>query len=141
MKQKMYKYKQIVEAKLFIDDHYADPINLNQIADSAHYSKFHFIRLFKLAFGKSPHQYLREVRIHNACRLLIQGMTVTEACYEVGFDSVPSFTHLFKKCMGSSPQRFKLKQKRKLEMVEKKPFQFIPNCFIQNHRLKNSNFQ
>ncbi len=41
--EKIYLYKRIVKAKLFIDDYYADNIDLDNIADQAHFSKFHFI--------------------------------------------------------------------------------------------------
>lgn len=46
---KMYMYRRIVEAKLFIDQHYYEKINLNKIANQAYFSKYHFLRLFKEA--------------------------------------------------------------------------------------------
>ena len=55
---KMYLYRCIVQAKLFIDNNYADRIDLSQIADEAFFSRFHFRRLFKQAYGKTPHHYL-----------------------------------------------------------------------------------
>ncbi len=42
---KIYLYRRIVQAKLFIDDNYFENIDLNNIADEAYFSKFHFIRL------------------------------------------------------------------------------------------------
>lgn len=60
---KIYLYRRIVLAKLFIDEHYAEDIDLDAIAGEASFSKFHFIRLFKMAYGKTPHQYLTRVRI------------------------------------------------------------------------------
>ena len=63
---KDYLYKQAIEAKLFIDKHFADGINLGDIAGKAFFSKFHFIRLFKKNYGRTPYQYLTEVRIAKA---------------------------------------------------------------------------
>ena len=55
--QKAYLYRQIVQAKLYIDQHYAENIDVQNIAYQAHFSKFHFLRLFKSIYGKTPHQY------------------------------------------------------------------------------------
>ena len=67
---KIYLYKRIVQAKLFIDNNYAEDIDLDNIADEAYFSKFHFIRLFKNIYGSTPHHYLRQVRIEHAKQLL-----------------------------------------------------------------------
>src|SRR5919112_983376 len=87
---RIYLYKRIVQAKLFIDGHYSDRIDLSNIADEAYFSKFHFIRLFKTIYGSTPHQYLIKVRIENAKELLQKDMSVTDTCFDVGFDSVSS---------------------------------------------------
>lgn len=60
---KVYLYKRIVQAKLFIDQHYAKPIDVSNISDEASFSKFHFLMRFKKIYGKTPHQYLTRVRI------------------------------------------------------------------------------
>ena len=49
-------YRRIVQAKLFIDSRYADSIDIDNIADEACFSKYHFIREFKKVYVKSPHQ-------------------------------------------------------------------------------------
>ena len=67
---KVYLYRRIVQAKLFIDNNYAENIDLDNISDEAYFSKFHFIRLFKNIYGKTPHQYLIFVRIEKAIELL-----------------------------------------------------------------------
>ena len=93
----IYLYKRIVQAKLFIDNNYAEDIDLDNIADEAYFSKFHFIRLFTKIYGKTPYQYLIKVRIEKAIQLLRSDMPVSNACYAVGFESVGSFSTLFKK--------------------------------------------
>jgi AraC-like DNA-binding protein len=139
---KIYLYRRIVHAKLFIDDHYHQPINLDDIADEAFFSKFHFIRLFKSTYGKTPHQYLIAVRIEQARLLLQTGTPVTQVCYAVGFDSATSFSALFKKVLRQSPYAYQQQAlKRSADMLQS-PLKFIPNCFAQeNGWIKNSNFQ
>src|SRR4051794_17484294 len=94
---KAYLYKRIVQAKLFIDEHFGEALDLDNIADEAYFSKFHFIRLFKTIYHRTPHQYLTKVRMEKAKYLLQQGTAVAETCFAVGFSSVSSFTGLFRK--------------------------------------------
>ena len=97
---KVYLYKRIVQAKLFIDNNYADKIDLGNISDEAYFSKFHFIRLFKKIYGKTPHQYLTFVRMEKAIQLLCVNKPISEVCYAVGFESLSSFGNLFKRFTG-----------------------------------------
>ena len=98
--------KQIIAAKLYMDKHFAENIGLDQIAAKAHISKFHFIRLFKKYYGRTPNQYLREVRIETAKKLLKKGNSIDDVCYAVGFTSKTSFIGLFKKMTGATPMVF-----------------------------------
>lgn len=139
---KIYLYKRIVQAKLFIDSHYAHKIDLDNISDEACFSKFHFIRLFKSVYGKTPYQYLIQVRIENAKYFLELNYSVSSTCFQVGFDSITSFTGLFKKCAGNTPSEYQRKYKIREEKIRVKPLHFIPNCFAeQKGWTKNSNFQ
>lgn len=139
---KQYLYKRIVNAKLFIDAHYGDDIVLDNIADEAYFSKFHFIRLFKQVYGETPHQYLTKVRMSKAKELLANGFSVSETCSMVGFDSLGSFTGLFKRYMQLSPSAFQRKEKLRIEQVRNLPLHFVPACFAEQHGWKeNSNFQ
>jgi AraC-like DNA-binding protein len=139
---KIYLYRRIVQAKSFIDEHYADPINLDDIADEAFFSKFHFLRIFKNTYGKTPHQYLTTIRIENAKLLLQKNIPVTETCFLVGFESLSSFTGLFKKQTGISPSAYQKEQLMRKDEIRKTPLKFIPNCFAEhNGWTKNSNFQ
>jgi len=111
--------------------HYADVIDLDHIADEAFFSKFHFIRLFKATYRKTPHQYLISVRIENARLLLKKGLSVTDVCYAVGFDSISSFSALFKKLTVLTPsvyQQLELARKKEMMLM---PLKFIPNCFLE----------
>lgn len=139
---KVYLYRRIVQAKLFIDMNYAAAIDLDNISDEAYFSKFHFIRLFKKIYGKTPHQYLTSVRIDIAKQLLIKGSTVSEACIYVGFESLSSFSTLFKNSVGISPTLFLSNQSLKQIEMASNPLKFIPGCIAtKNGWLKNSNFE
>ncbi len=93
----------IIRAKRYIDDNYASDINLDKIAREVYLSKFHFIRLYKKYYGRTPHTYLKEVRLIHAKQLLRTGSSVKNACHAVGFDSIPSFTRLYKAMTGLPP--------------------------------------
>lgn len=97
--------ERIIRAKKFIDRHYAKKIDLDEICKKAYVSKYHFIRLFKRYYGRTPIQYLQEVRVEKAKELIRGGMTVRGACLSVGYDSMTSFSSLFKKMTGSAPSR------------------------------------
>jgi AraC-like DNA-binding protein len=130
---KMYMYKRIVEAKLYIDRHYNEKIDLNNISNQASFSKYHFLRLFKGAFGKSPHQYLIEIRISSAKKLLKENNSVKDVCFKVGFESVPSFISLFKKRENITPNEYLKKNKKSKKEQAETPLAFIPNCFVENY--------
>lgn len=95
--------KKIIAAKLYIDKHFPDNIGLNEISAKAHVSKFHFIRLFKKYYGRTPNQYLQEIRIENAKKLLRRGKTIDDVCSAIGFASKTSFISLFRKLTGTTP--------------------------------------
>ncbi len=130
---KVYLYRRIVYAKLFIDEHYAEKIDLNNIAGEAFFSKYHFIRLFNDVYKKTPHQYLSQTRIDKAMQLLTEGMLPTQVCYAVGFESASSFTGLFKRIAGQTPSAYRLQQQEKGKAMATTPLKFIPNCFAEKN--------
>ena len=102
--------KQIIDAKLYIDKHFSENINLDIIANKALVSKFHFIRLFKKYYGRTPNQYLQEVRIGKAKKLLLKGDTIEGVCAAIGFVSKTSFISLFKRMTGLTPIAYQNKK-------------------------------
>ena len=105
--------KQIIQSKLYIDKYYPDNINLDSISGKALVSKFHFIRLFKKYYGRTPHQYLQEVRIEKAKKLLAKGDSIDDVCNAIGFASKTSFISLFKKMTGVTPLVYQNKKIKK----------------------------
>ena len=102
--------KHIIQSKLYIDKHFSEDINLDKIAGRAMVSKFHFIRVFKKYYGSTPNQYLQNVRIEMAKKLLRKGKSIEEVCYAIGFTSKTSFISLFKKMTGKTPLTFQNKK-------------------------------
>ena len=128
-------YQRIVAAKVFIDDHFQDNINLEKISQQAFLSRFHFHRLFRQVYKKTPHQYITKKRLDKAKNLLSENKPVTDVCNEVGFESIGSFSILFKKEIGFAPQYYRnMAYKKKMEQLAQ-PKKAIPHCFIENYKL------
>ncbi|GAB4033959.1 helix-turn-helix domain-containing protein [Spirosoma gilvum] len=105
-----YQVRQIVRAKQFIDNNLTETINLETVAQAASLSKFHFLRLFKRCYGRTPHQYRTEQRLIRAKQLLQTGLSTTEVCHVLNFDSTTSFIGLFKKYTGHTPLAYQRKK-------------------------------
>lgn len=100
----------LLQARELIEDCYGEPLRLEVIAAAAQLSPHHFHRLYKKHFGQTPHQHLTQRRLAQAKRLLATtSLSVTEVCFEVGFESLGSFSDLFKRHTGQSPVSFRRK--------------------------------
>lgn len=126
---KAYLYRRVVQAKLFIDGHFAEPIDVDAISGEASFSKFHFIRLFKRSYGLAPHAYLTRVRLAHARAMLDRGAAVNDACLSVGFSSAATFTRLFKKHTGQAPSRYSAERLQRTRSIAERPLAFVPGCF------------
>ena len=139
---KIYVYRRIVQAKLFIDKFCSEKIDLDNISDEAYFSKFHFIRLFKSIYGKTPHQYLITVRIEKAKQLFQENKSVTEVCSLVGFNSISTFSGLFTKLVGKTPSQYISYFQERKSQIRTAPLAFVPACYAFMHGwTKNSNFE
>ena len=95
-------------ARELIDSQYAQPLDLDELAKTANFSRYHFLRAFRRAFHATPHEYRTRKRIERAKELLAQSeLTITEICFEVGFESLGSFSSLFRRRFGCSPGRYR----------------------------------
>ena len=92
----------------------AQSLTVSAAARVATLSPFHFQRMFKLAFGQTPMQFLQQTRLEAARRLLAHtGDGITAICFAVGFESPGSFSWLFRKRFGVSPRGFR--ENRRIE--------------------------
>jgi len=122
-------HERLCRARKFIDDSYNLPLNLAAISKEACLSPYHFLRLFRDAFDTTPHQYLIHRRIEKAKELLrARSLSVTDVCFEVGFESLGSFSSLFRKCVGHAPINYRRRERESLKRV--------PGCFILMYGLK-----
>jgi len=117
----------LLRAREAIHARYAGPLSLAEMAQEAALSPFHFLRMFRAAFGRTPHQYLTQVRIDAAKRLLLADAPVTDVCFEVGFQSLGSFSALFARRVGASPSAFR----RRIHAFSFGPQRlYIPHCYV-----------
>ncbi|WP_222982205.1 helix-turn-helix domain-containing protein [Flagellimonas meishanensis] len=101
--QKVYSY---------IDEHYSQKINLEEVAQAVNLGKEAFCRYFKKSTGSTFTNFLNQYRITQAKRLLLSGRNIGETCYECGFESLSYFNRTFKKISGENPSAFKSKQQQ-----------------------------
>ncbi|GAB2737247.1 helix-turn-helix transcriptional regulator [Streptomyces bullii] len=107
----MDKVRQLRLAKDAMDRDWADPeLDLDAVAAHAGYSRYHFLRAFKEAYGETPGQYLTHRRIERAEDLLrTADLSVTEICHLVGFSSLGTFSARFKAWTGLTPSDYRRK--------------------------------
>ena len=92
----------------YIHDHAEDPLALEDMAVMCGTSTTYFCHLFKRETGMTFVKYLSDLRLQNACELLLRtGQTVTEICYRVGFNDYSHFSRRFKKYTGFSAAHYR----------------------------------
>lgn len=90
-------------------EHLDEPIGLDELAALARLSRFHFCTAFRQATGKTPHQYLVEMRIERARQLLARrDLPITDIALAVGYETPSSFAASFRKLTGMTPGAFRL---------------------------------
>ncbi len=128
-------YQRIAMAKIYIDNNYQEQIDLEIISQQAFLSRFHFHRFFKQVYKRTPLQYITQKRLGKAKILLSENKGVTDVCNAIGFESIGSFSILFKKEIGFAPQYYRnIAYKKKMEQSAQ-PKIAIPHCFIVNGKV------
>jgi AraC-like DNA-binding protein len=96
----------IAESVGWIREHFAQPVTVEEMADSVRMSASSFHERFKAVTSMSPLQYQKTLRLHEARRLMLfQGMEASEACMRVGYLSPSQFTREYGRFFGSAPMR------------------------------------
>jgi len=91
-----------------MDRSFAQPLDVPGLAEIAHVSQAHFSRQFVATFGETPHRYLQRRRIERAMDLLRESdSSVTDICFEVGFNSLGTFSRTFSKIAGEAPSAYR----------------------------------
>lgn len=121
----MSTLEQLQFVRAFMDEHFDEPLSLDKLAQRAHLSRYHFIRLFRRHFYETPHQYLTRKRLEQAKYLLANStLSVTDICFAVGFESMGSFSTLFHKTVGWTPSIYRAR----VWEQRRNPYKFIPGC-------------
>jgi transcriptional regulator GlxA family with amidase domain len=95
-------------ARDVVDREYARPLDVAALARQAHISPAHFSRRFREAFGETPYQYVLTRRVERAQELLRNtDLSVTDICFEVGFQSLGSFSAAFHRVAGVPPSAYR----------------------------------
>ena len=100
--------RDLLRAKDLVDARYSEPLGVDDLARAAGFSRAHFSREFRRAFGESPHTYLLTRRMERAAALLRHtDYSVARICFDVGLQSVGSFTTSFSRTYGISPTAYR----------------------------------
>jgi len=91
----------------FIETHYQQSIDVNEVAKLTHLTTAAFCRYFKKSTHLTFTDFLNQYKINQAKKLLLHDKNVTEACYESGFENLSYFNKTFKKITGENPSQFK----------------------------------
>lgn len=112
--------RRLLRARDAMDRTYAEPLDVLQLARIAGVSEAHFIRTFRATFGETPHRYLQRRRVERAMFLLRDSeRNVTDVCFDVGFNSLGTFSRTFRDIVGVSPSTYRRRSDRAA----------VPNCF------------
>ena len=114
--------RRMLRARDAMDRTYAEPLDVPSLASIACVSEAHFIRTFRSTFGETPHRYLQRRRVERAMFLLrATGLSVTDVCLEVGFNSLGTFSRTFKEIVGESPAAYRKRGPLSIP---------VPSCFV-----------
>ena len=110
--------RRVNKVQEYINEHYKEKISLNNIADLIGMTPVAFSRFFKLRTGKNLQDYIIDIRLGHASRLLIDStMSISEVCYECGFNNISNFNRIFKKKKNASPKEFRENYRKKKLLI------------------------
>lgn len=110
--------RRVQKIQEYINGHYKKNIRLSYLADMVGMTPVSFSRFFKLRTGKSLSDYIIDIRLGFAARLLVDStMSITEICYECGFNNLSNFNRIFKKKKACSPKEFRENYRKKKKLI------------------------
>lgn len=112
--------RRLLRARDAMDRNFARSLDIAELARVAQVSEAHFIRTFRAAFGETPHRYLQRRRVERAMFLLrTSERSVTDVCFDVGFNSMGTFSRTFHAIVGMPPSAYR----------EQPGHMTVPSCF------------
>ena len=100
-------HSRLQEIYSFVDNNYARKVDLQEIADVSNMTREAFCRYFKKATHYTFTEFLNRYRISQSKRLMTSGSTISEACFQTGFESLSYFNRTFKRVAGENPSDFR----------------------------------
>lgn len=105
---------QVQKVQKYITEHFREEIRLNALAHIAGMSPVSFSRFFRLRAGKTFSEYIIDIRIGFASRLLVDSTrNIAEICYDCGFNNLSNFNRIFRRKKGCSPKEFRENYRKK----------------------------
>ena len=130
-------FRRLLRSRDWMAASYRDPVNLAAAARQACLSPFHYQRLFARVFGETPHEFLTQRRIERARQMLARdNHAITDICFEVGYQSLGSFSTLFRQQVGLSPSEFRRGLRRIFPVPEVPPHRLVPGCFLMRYGIR-----
>ncbi len=116
--QSTFESRRVQKVHDYLVHHYTEELRLSQLANTVNMTETSFSRFFKQHTGKSVTDYLLDIRIGNAIRLLVDSsQTIAEICFSSGFNNLSNFNRIFRKRKGCSPKEFRDNYHRKKILV------------------------
>lgn len=93
-------------------EHLSEPLTIDDLAEHAFFSKYHFTRVFQRYTGMSPGRFLAELRMMSAEHLLVTSdLSFTDITFRVGYASIGSFSSRFKVVLGLPPSEYRRRRR------------------------------
>jgi len=125
-------YRRLCRAKDFLAASYRERVRLEDAARAACLSPWHFHRLYVLTFRETPHEFLTRLRIDEARRrLAISSDSATDICFDLGYESLGTFSWRFRNLVGCSPREYRRRARRIFTIPFAWYIAAIPSCFLE----------
>lgn len=110
--------RRVQKVQEYINAHYKEEVRLSELADLTNMTPVAFSRFFKLRTGGGLMDYIIDIRLGHATRLLVDStMSISEICYDCGFNNISNFNRIFRKKKHCSPKEFRENYRKKKVVV------------------------
>ncbi len=124
-------FLRLCRAREFLAASFHQRVTLEQAASRACFSPYHFHRLFAQAFGETAHEFVSRLRLQDAKRrLAADHESITEVCFNIGYESLGSFSSRFHATVGLSPSKYRSEIRKVFGFSAPWRVVFVPSCFL-----------
>jgi AraC-like DNA-binding protein len=124
-------FARLCRARDYLAASYRQRVRLDDAARHACLSPYHFNRVFAQVFGETPHEFVTRIRMDQAKKLLLlDNHSVTDVCFDVGYESLGSFSMRFRSLTGLSPAAFRREARACFGgLASHWPLYYVPACY------------